>query len=82
MPCPTCSETLQALNAIVKWCPRCGTILTSPNTTRTDIERPKLVQRCRDYESLVKAADRIEEPLTAWKQAGVDEAINLPEDRP
>jgi len=62
-------------NKDIFWCPRCGTLKAMLMSERaSEIERPKLVDRCREYRKLDVIADE-------WWRLGIEEAIHVPQDR-
>ncbi len=77
MNCPTCSHTLHAVcqsdGDRVCWCPRCGSLIA-----HGEHSPPKLVERCREYEKMLRY---VPERLPHWKAVGIAEAINTPENR-
>ncbi len=74
MPCPTCDHTLSQIHDCgIFWCPRCGTLLLFPEDILPDV--PMLVKRCRTF--ALECGDR----KAAWHRIGIDESINLPQDR-
>ncbi len=85
MACPTCDHTMSQLGISIRmarfWCQRCGTMTiydTVENRT-TDIYTPKLIERCREFEKThVLGSDNV----SAWHILGIEESINLPQDRP
>lgn len=76
MACPTCDTTMQRIGAgsDIKyyWCPRCGTLRVVSMTVQED-GIPTLISRVR----LVRVKDQDE-----WNRLGIEEAINLPNNRP
>ncbi len=83
MSCPNCDHTMERINAVGSssswyWCPRCGTIREERTDYTTDVSTPKLVERCRVFEKLLGRSDYTKE----WHHIGIDESINLPENRP
>lgn len=88
MPCPTCSHTVESLGLTLDrrrffWCPRCGTLVMQNTDDAGEVERvtsdaPKLVERCRKFRKVMTdGADACE-----WARMGIEESINLPENRP
>lgn len=75
MSCPTCSQPMHRLVMTVCWCPICGTIESSEKIYR---HVPALVERCRDFESIIDLCD---DPKHGWGRMGIAEAINVPEKR-
>jgi Zn-finger nucleic acid-binding protein len=70
MACPTCSHTMHSVNDVCWWCPRCGTLRFKH---LDQLEVPKLVDRCRQFqEGKYQVAD--------WRRLGIQEAI-LPENQ-
>jgi tRNA(Ile2) C34 agmatinyltransferase TiaS len=74
MACPTCSHTMQKVSGegSMYWCPRCGTLRYQETMTETT----KLVDRCREFEATLGPSWK-----SLWHRLGIEEAINLPEDR-
>lgn len=81
MSCPTCSSTMQNLyqdDGIKRyWCPRCGTLKYIMRDGREDIEKPAIIERA------IKFADKLfgNDLERDWISAGMEEAINLPNNR-
>lgn len=88
MACPTCDHTMQRIVDSLSWCPRCGTLKTSGVPEHLEVERPKLIDRLRTYETRMRNADDDREMwgepvgLTVWNRIGISESINLPDARP
>ncbi len=83
MACPICDHALQRLEGSPAWfwCPRCGTICHVPLPALPEMNAcvPMLVTRCREFE---KHHILLNSYKAAWRQTGIAESINLPEDRP
>jgi len=81
MSCPTCDHTMHNLGVTYYWCPRCGTIQQSLDFKPFNVNVPKLVGRCRQYECIPVPFNV--QPLLAseWQRLGIAESINKPEDR-
>lgn len=71
MCCPTCSHTMQSVASFVFWCPRCGTLKMFG-----EFERPRLVDRCLQFESNTLVDYTLE-----WNAIGIKEAIHTEEKR-
>lgn len=88
MACPTCDHTMHSVGVTITerrvfWCPRCGTLRVEGFGSFD--EAPMLVPRCREFIERcvnVRAEDCGKVNLNVWKQSGVAECINLPDDRP
>lgn len=87
MSCPTCGHTMQGVGGVPAvggdpafWCPRCGT-LEMPARKLT--ESPKLVERCRKFETdpLMPLPAISGEIGKLWTRLGIAESIHKPEDR-
>ena len=86
MSCETCGHTMQSLGGggddVWHWCPRCGTLgRRSLIGSGGGQEAPRLVESCRQFEKDV-FSDRVFNVGRLWKDAGLAESINKPEDRP
>ncbi len=83
MSCPTCGHTMHSIassTSPVYWCPRCGTLEDHTNGLK-DVSTPKLVERCRKFKG--HAAEHVTQTaIDIWKRLGIEEAINLPDERP
>ena len=83
MSCPTCGHTMQATGCKVTdlpffWCPRCGTF----KRCQGEVAVPGLVHHARVFrESMRGGEDRIFPLAQLWRQAGMEESIDLPENR-
>ena len=86
MACPTCSNTMQNLgvpDARVFWCSRCGTIRTFRSDGASESAVPALIERIHNLKAVM--TDRVgfhDFDKRTWHRLGIDEAINLPADRP
>lgn len=88
MPCETCGHTLASLPYMAMevkqfHCDRCGTLVIEYPGGHRDVYRPKLVDRCRDFEADM-AADvtrATHDAVMRFWQRGITESIRLPEDR-
>lgn len=90
MPCKVCDHTLHAMGCKVTdstffWCPRCGSIKPCDNELAT----PALVERCRKlYREFMEHIEAEKDARVAeifkslWQWLGIEESINVPEDRP
>ena len=74
MSCPTCDHTMNGIGNGVFWCPRCGTL---KDDVMPYVEAPKLVLRCRYFETSLNGVFR-----RTWQLNGIAESINLPCNRP
>lgn len=86
MPCPNCSHTLDGVGShggmIIHHCMRCGTMThTNGEGTHVAIYTPKLLLRCRDFESTYLAPTGPIPVFTDWHKLGISESIHLPADR-
>lgn len=85
--CPNCSHTMHSLGfGGYFWCPRCGTLRrvirdADGDFVDNDDNRPKLVDRCREFEG--DAPTMFGDAWTGahWDRLGIAESINRPEDR-
>lgn len=83
MPCPTCDATMEGIGSNDRGdncflCPRCGTVLIDAFGQHGDkVYVPKLVERCREFERLVKVSDI----MAIWHRLGLAESINTPGER-
>lgn len=86
--CPTCGYDMQCLSLALTigpyWCQQCGTIgsLAAPNGAV--FKTPKLVERCRELDNLLRVEldGALDGPRgNMWRVLGIAEAINKPEDR-
>lgn len=71
MACDTCGHTMQSAAPSIWWCPRCGSLKTGAPFA---FERPKLVDRCREFEKLIG-------PIAmnvGWVRLGIAESIREP----
>lgn len=82
MPCGNCGHTLEGIDApgqMTYWhCPRCGTFVRVNPDGWSDTYTPKLVERCRRFESL-HSISRGDFP--EWHSFGIAESIHTPENR-
>lgn len=89
MPCPTCSHTMYGMGEVpavggnpLFWCPRCGTIQSvDPGLGTLISETPKLVERCRTFARQRIIDGSPDGDSAAWRQTGIAESINTPENR-
>ncbi len=58
-------------------CPRCGTMVAEYNDGHRNVYVPKLVERCREYQS----TQLLGEHLRIWNVLGIAESIRKPEER-
>lgn len=78
MSCPTCSHTMQTVIQGVLWCPRCGTTRLLVPTGESLDSVPKLVERCRAFES--QYVHGKSQMVIDWTFLGIYESIR-PEGR-
>jgi hypothetical protein len=68
------------------WCPRCGTLKRSNRVTEGPMDFvfiPKLVERCKKFIGIFIASFYGKDAIYAhWHQTGIEESINIPEERP
>ena len=86
MSCPTCDHTMQQLPTETQrffWCPRCGTISFEASFGGESHTPPKLVERCREFavQSPMVSGDPKFLSGRLWRELGIAEAINRPEER-
>jgi hypothetical protein len=84
MSCPTCDHTMESLGGgeALYWCPRCGTLKHGSYPFEAV---PKLVSACRSFwtDCCIDLSDPSAQTVeNAWRNSGIHEAINKPEDRP
>jgi uncharacterized Zn finger protein (UPF0148 family) len=77
--CPTCGHTLQRVEQMTFWCPRCGTLSDGVDAAAADPLPPALVRRCREFaDRHIPASSGYAE---LWTRSGIAESIRRPEDR-
>lgn len=93
MSCPTCGHTMQNMGGAFFWCPRCGTVKERWGPGTRTLEQavevddaaalyvPDLVQRCRDFASLmhlIEAHETTRSIIGYWQSRGIEESIGPP----
>jgi len=90
MACPTCDHSMASIGDVavrrIFHCERCGTVKIEtytgdPQKWEVEVYVPKLVERCRIFESSL-APDSQSGGGIDWRRLGIAESINLPEARP
>lgn len=86
MFCPTCSHTMEGIGEsqgdVIRLCPRCGTVRIEDSADNPTVYVPKLVERCRSYEAEFDKENIAQFYRVTWHRLGIQESINLPENRP
>jgi hypothetical protein len=88
MSCPTCDHTLafvcrQPDSLRVFHCTRCGTLVALDASGDEHATRPKLVDRCREFEKTFPPGNPPSVSYSReWLALGIAESIHRPEERP